>query len=102
MSSRSRSAGVGLVICPSSSAFCPDFGASATDWARAIHEQFPGVEGLMWTSNRCDPDDASLSFRDRVGPADLGVVAFRDGRRDSSSLPTCPGPGSAVGVMIMI
>ena len=27
-------------------------------WAKAVHDQLPDVEGLVWTSNRCDPDSA--------------------------------------------
>lgn len=55
-------------------------------WARAIHDQFPDVEGLVWTSNRCDPEDAYLFFGDRVREIDFRVVSTRDCRSDSSLL----------------
>ena len=51
-------------------------------WAKAVHDQFPDVDGLLWTSNRCDADDACLFFGDRVHPNDFRVVAVRDGGRD--------------------
>lgn len=53
-------------------------------WAKAIHDQFAGVEGLMWTSSQCDPDNAVLLFGDRVESADIEVVSIRDGRIDRS------------------
>ena len=48
-------------------------------WAKAIHDQFDEVEGLIWTSNRCDPDAALLLFGDRVVAADLMVAGVRAG-----------------------
>ena len=51
-------------------------------WAGAVHDQFPDVEGLAWTSNQCDPDDACLFFGDRVCPDDFRVIAVRDGQHD--------------------
>ena len=55
-------------------------------WARAIHNQFPDVEGLVWTSNRCDPEDAYLFFGDRVRDVDFRIVSTRDSQTDSSFL----------------
>ena len=55
-------------------------------WAKAIHDQFPDVEGLVWTSNRCDPEDAYLFFGDRVRDVDFRIVSTRDCRSDSSFL----------------
>ena len=53
-------------------------------WAKAIHDSFKGVEGLIWTSNQCDPDDSLLFFGDRVVPSDLVVASVREGRFDQS------------------
>ena len=53
-------------------------------WAKAIHDQFAGVDGLIWTSIQCDPDDALLLFGDRVPSADIEVVSIRDGSADGS------------------
>lgn len=55
-------------------------------WAKAVHDQFPDVEGLVWTSNRCDPDSAWLFFGDRVRPGDFRVVEARDGQRHPAFL----------------
>lgn len=60
------------------------YGATAR-WAEAIHDQFQDVQGLIWTSRRCDPHSAMLFFGDRTAEADLQVVGVREGR-DSSFL----------------
>lgn len=36
-------------------------------WAEAIHQAFPSVDGLQWTSQKCDPDQALILFGDRLG-----------------------------------
>ena len=48
-------------------------------WAKALHDQFAEVHGLVWTSNLCDPDSALLFFGDRVDVADLMVTGVRHG-----------------------
>ena len=48
-------------------------------WAKAIHDRSSDVDGVIWTSNRCDPDAAILLFGDRVVPTDLLVAGFRAG-----------------------
>lgn len=53
-------------------------------WAEAIHHSFPDADGLVWTSNQCDPDDACLLFGDRVWQSDFRLVRSRDGGRDKS------------------
>lgn len=52
--------------------------ASSALWALAAHEAFPELDGLRWTSNRCDPDDALLLFGSRCADA-VEVEARRDG-----------------------
>lgn len=38
-------------------------------WAIAIHDAHPDIDGLVWTSRRCDPERAYLMFGDRIpGP----------------------------------
>ena len=58
--------------------------ARTASWAKAVHDGFPSVEGLLWTSKQCDPDDAAVFFGDRVTQTDLAVVSSRDGRIDRS------------------
>ena len=68
-------------------------------WAQAIHAQFAQVDGLIWTSNRCDPDDALLLFGDRVGRADLVIASVRDGS-DASFLNDVREAGERSGIRI--
>jgi len=42
-------------------------------WALAIHAAHD-VDGLIWTSRRCDPATAIILFGDRVKPDDLQVL----------------------------
>ena len=71
-------------------------------WAKAIHDQFAGVEGLMWTSSRCDPDNVLLLFGDRVEPADIEVVSTRDGRTDGSFWKDVRAAGQRGGIRITL
>ena len=48
-------------------------------WAKAIHDRSDDVDGMIWTSNLCDPDAALLLFGDRIVPADLLVAGIRAG-----------------------
>lgn len=48
-------------------------------WAKALHDQFAEVDGLVWTSNLCDPDAALMFFGNRVAPSDLMVASVREG-----------------------
>ena len=55
-------------------------------WAKAIHRDIPDADGLVWTSNQCDPDDVCLFFGDRVAESDFTAVLARDGATDNSFL----------------
>ena len=48
-------------------------------WAEAVHHDIPDADGLVWTSNQCDPDDACLFFGDRVHESDFTAVRSHDG-----------------------
>lgn len=48
-------------------------------WAQAVHAQFPDLDGMIWTSSRCDPDLACLLFGDRVQVTDLTEIERRAG-----------------------
>lgn len=71
-------------------------------WAAAIHQRFPEVEGLVWTSSRCDPESAWLFFGDRSGPEDFRVAATRDGRGDASFLADVREAGRRCGIGIAV
>jgi hypothetical protein len=45
--------------------FAADYDATA-QWAIALHDNFPDIDGLVWTSRRCDPEKAYLLFADRL------------------------------------
>ena len=68
-------------------------------WAGAIHRRFPEVEGLLWTSNRCDPDTAYLFFGDRGAPEDFRV---RDGLDDATFLSELRAAGKRSGIVITV
>ena len=53
-------------------------------WANAIHREFPQVDGLVWTSNQYDPDDAHLFFGDRVSASEFKVIRSRGGHNDTT------------------
>ncbi len=80
----------------------PSCYSRTAEWARAIHDQFPDVEGLIWTSNQCDPDDVLLLFGDRVAEPDLGIVAVRDGGSDASFLEDVRIAGERAGIRITV
>jgi hypothetical protein len=40
-------------------------------WAAAVHESFPHLDGLVWTSRQHDRDFAGVLFGDRVSETDV-------------------------------
>lgn len=55
-------------------------------WAVAIRGDIPDADGLVWTSNQCDLDDAYLFFGDRVYESGITVACSRNGDTDKSFL----------------
>jgi RES domain len=53
-------------------------------WAEAFHRAGAGVAGLVWTSRRCDPEQAYVLFADRVPP---GALALYDRVEIGASAP---------------
>lgn len=43
-------------------------------WAQALHAADPTIDGLVWTSRRCDPDLCVVLFGDRLASTDLDVL----------------------------
>ncbi len=70
-------------------------------WAKAIHEQFSDIHGLIWTSNLCDPDDAMTFFGDRVDAANFEIVAVREGT-DGSFVRDARNAGKRAGIHIAL
>ncbi len=56
-------------------------------WARAIHQAFPTVDGMVWMSRQFNASRALVLFGDRVGAPELGVVVH--------AVPLRLGPGRA-------
>ena len=71
-------------------------------WAKAIHRDIPDADGLVWTSNQCDPDDACLFFGDRVVENDFTAVLSRDGSTDRSFLKDVRAEGRLRGITLTI
>ena len=71
-------------------------------WAAAIHRDIPAADGLVWTSNQCDPDDACLFFGDRVHESDFTAVRSRDGASDKSFVKDVRDEGRRRGIALTI
>ena len=71
-------------------------------WAMAIHRDIPDADGLVWTSNQCDPDDVCLCFGDRVAETDFTAVLSRDGAIDKSLLEDVRTEGRLRGITLTI
>ncbi len=71
-------------------------------WAETIHHSYPDAEGLKWTSNQCDPDEAYLFFGDRVAAADFNIVATRDAKSDASFKADVLSAGKLAGISIVV
>ena len=80
----------------------PSLYGDTTRWAAAIHHQFPDVDGLLWTSNQCDPDTAYLFFGDRVAAGDFDIVQARDGVLDATFLADVRQAGRRSGISIAV
>lgn len=70
-------------------------------WAQAIHRARPDIDGLLWTSRQCDPDQCMILFEDRVGEADFDVHDCIEVRGDASLLLELRGFGQRAGIIII-
>lgn len=73
---------------------------STAKWAEVIHHQFPDTDGLVWTSNQCDPDDAYVFFGDRVAAGDFSVARSRKGGTEESFREDVVAEGKRRGITI--
>ncbi len=71
-------------------------------WAQAIHRDMPDADGLVWTSNQCDPDDVCFFFGGRVAESDFTAVLSRDGAVDKSFLKDVRDEGQLRGITLTI
>lgn len=47
--------------------------ADTGSWAQAIHGASPDVDGLIWTSRQCDPDQCIVLFEDRIAEDEFEI-----------------------------
>ena len=71
-------------------------------WAEAVHRDIADADGLVWTSNQCDPDDAYLFFGDRIGEAEFATVQSRDAMNDGSFLEDVRDEGRVRGIVLTV
>ena len=70
-------------------------------WAQAIHRTGSDLDGLIWTSRQCDPDQCLVLFGDRVGEADFDVHDRIDASADASLLLELRNFGRRAGITIV-
>jgi RES domain-containing protein len=71
-------------------------------WALAIHESWTDLDGLVWTSRRCDPRQAYLLFGDRVREADLDPLGETRIVASNDALARLRGFGARAGITITL
>ncbi len=59
--------------------------SQTASWSNAIYRQFKSVDGIIWTSNQCDPHDCFMFYGARVNAEDFEINFWRRGK-DSISL----------------
>ncbi|HEX8481084.1 MAG TPA: RES family NAD+ phosphorylase [Allosphingosinicella sp.] len=76
--------------------------AATAQWALAIHERWKDIDGLVWTSRRCDPKQAYLLFGDRVAQTDLEPVGQRRIVASNEALGALRDCGARAGITITL
>ena len=70
-------------------------------WAQAIHRAQSNIDGLIWTSRQCDPDQCVILFEDRVGERDFEIHDCIAVSADASLLLELRGFGQRAGITII-
>jgi RES domain len=70
-------------------------------WAQRIHESCPDIDGLMWTSRRCDPERCVVVFGDRVSEEDFEVEDAKEVSNDSALLLELRAYGKRAGIYLV-
>jgi hypothetical protein len=70
-------------------------------WAKAIHRTHPDVDGLIWTSRRCDPEQCVVLFGDRVPESAFDVVDGHELATDSVLLLEIRDYGRRAGITLV-
>lgn len=79
--------------------FAADYLQTA-QWAIAIHDAHKDVDGLVWTSRRCDPHTAFVLFGDRVDPVDLRVLQTEPVAGNDPLIGDIRGFGDRAGILL--
>nr|WP_246642520.1 RES domain-containing protein [Rhizobium laguerreae] len=70
-------------------------------WAEAIHRTRADVDGLIWTSRQCDPEQCIILFEDRLAEDRLDVVQSIDAGADADLLLELRDYGRRAGITII-
>lgn len=70
-------------------------------WALAIHDQWGDIDGLAWTSKRCDPHQAFVLFGERLKDGDLDLIDDRLIAADNSLLMQVRDYGRRAGITLV-
>jgi hypothetical protein len=71
-------------------------------WAQAIHRARSDLDGLIWTSRQCDPEQCMVLFEDRIGEADFDIHGCIDVSADASLLLELRNFGQRAGITIVL
>lgn len=53
----------------------PSTYGDTVQWCRAVHDSSEELDGMIWTSRKCDPDSAIILFGDRLNENELEMVS---------------------------
>jgi hypothetical protein len=70
-------------------------------WAEAIHRARADIDGLIWTSRQCDPEQCMILFEDRMTEDRLDVVQSIDAGTDVGLLLELRDYGRRAGITII-
>jgi hypothetical protein len=70
-------------------------------WAEAIHRARPDLDGLIWTSRQCDPEQCVILFEDRIGEVDFDIQDCIDVSAHASLLLELRNFGQRAGITIV-
>jgi hypothetical protein len=76
--------------------------AATVEWAKAIHNQFDHIDGLIWTSRQCDPDRCFIIFGDRASESDFEVRESLTISGHAGLLAELAGYGRRAGIVISV
>jgi hypothetical protein len=70
-------------------------------WAKAIHQARPDLDGLIWTSRQCDPEQCVILFEDRISESEFDIIEQVDVSADGNLLLELRAFGQRAGITII-